>query len=284
MLPRMGASRLHEIAQRDLGRAIGFGLALLIAPVAACSLGGGSAGDDYHTGNGGNCLPAPPEGGGQFMEPCSDAVPCADGQDLVCFQYNRRGSVCTTECTTDADCPAPSRGCNNKGVCKVLDSCSGEGGGGGSGGGAGGGGAGGGGAGGGGAGGGGAGGGGAGSGGGGGGGAGNGNGNGNQDGPRDGGYATCSSCTADPDGDGWGYEDEATCIAPTDCAAFAICRSCASDPDLDGWGQEDGSSCLIAAECQGYPVCSSCAADEDGDGWGYEGGRSCIAPQGCPRG
>jgi len=53
-----------------------------------------------------------------FMESCDPADDlCAP--DLTCFNFNSRGPYCTHDCGTDDDCPAPSRGCNNMGVCKA---------------------------------------------------------------------------------------------------------------------------------------------------------------------
>ncbi len=46
----------------------------------------------------------------------------ADGQcdSGFCFLYNNGKQACTKTCTTSADCPAPSTGCNAKGVCKDV--------------------------------------------------------------------------------------------------------------------------------------------------------------------
>lgn len=62
---------------------------------------------------------ANPDGGGLgFMDACDPADDrCA--ADLVCFQFNSRGPHCTHECMRDEDCEAPSRGCNNMGLCKA---------------------------------------------------------------------------------------------------------------------------------------------------------------------
>lgn len=52
-----------------------------------------------------------------FMEACDicDDKCVATEQ---CFEYGEGGTFCSHTCTVDADCPAPSRGCNNKGICK----------------------------------------------------------------------------------------------------------------------------------------------------------------------
>lgn len=46
---------------------------------------------------------------------CATNDQCADG---VCFSFNKKGARCTHSCTTALDCPAPSAGCGNQGVCK----------------------------------------------------------------------------------------------------------------------------------------------------------------------
>jgi mannan endo-1,4-beta-mannosidase len=48
----------------------------------------------------------------------------------------------------------------------------------------------------------------------------------------------CYDGKSDPDGDGWGWENERSC-------EIARCASRASDPDGDGWGFEYGHSCRI---------------------------------------
>ncbi|MFI1522361.1 carbohydrate-binding domain-containing protein [Kitasatospora cineracea] len=63
----------------------------------------------------------------------------------------------------------------------------------------------------------------------------------------------------------------------------------ASDPDGDGWGWENGASCVVRGSkadpaagtsgtaSNGYPYCvNGSATDPDGDGWGWENGASCV--------
>lgn len=54
-------------------------------------------------------------------------------------------------------------------------------------------------------------------------------------------YPFCSEKAIDPDGDGWGWENEKSCRVPTPC------QSAASDPDGDGWGWENQRSCKVMA-------------------------------------
>ncbi|AVR97152.1 cellulase family glycosylhydrolase [Pseudoduganella armeniaca] len=55
-------------------------------------------------------------------------------------------------------------------------------------------------------------------------------------------------------------------------SALPTCASAASDPDGDGWGWENNQSCKVAPAA---PDCANAASDPDGDGWGWEGGMSC---------
>lgn len=54
----------------------------------------------------------------------------------------------------------------------------------------------------------------------------------------------CSSKASDPDGDGWGWENNQSCKAPTGDAPLCK-KGAASDIDGDGWGWEDGRSCRV---------------------------------------
>lgn len=51
-----------------------------------------------------------------FGSPCWDNAQCASN---MCFDYKVKGTFCTKTCTTNADCPAASLGCNGMGVCRV---------------------------------------------------------------------------------------------------------------------------------------------------------------------
>jgi hypothetical protein len=75
--------------------------------VAAC---GGDDGDDVEI----------PDVAVAYMEVCNpDLEPSCTAPDGVCYEFGDRGAyVCTQACATADDCPAPSAGCNNKGVCK----------------------------------------------------------------------------------------------------------------------------------------------------------------------
>ncbi|MGW0286034.1 cellulase family glycosylhydrolase [Streptomyces sp. NPDC003236] len=61
-----------------------------------------------------------------------------------------------------------------------------------------------------------------------------------------------------------------------------------SDPDGDGWGWENNRSCVVRGSSadtgagsgtapNGYPYCvNGGSSDPDGDGWGWENNRSCV--------
>ena len=50
-----------------------------------------------------------------FGSPCWDNAQCTSG---VCYDYKVKGQFCSASCTTNADCPAPSLGCNGMGFCR----------------------------------------------------------------------------------------------------------------------------------------------------------------------
>ncbi|HZF49795.1 MAG TPA: hypothetical protein VE093_14145 [Polyangiaceae bacterium] len=77
----------------------------------ACDCSGatpGGAGGTGGTGGAGALL--------EFMAECSGDAQCESG---LCYTYNAKGSHCTIQCTADVDCPSPSPGCNNMGICKA---------------------------------------------------------------------------------------------------------------------------------------------------------------------
>lgn len=78
----------------------------------------------------------------------------------------------------------------------------------------------------------------------------------------------CVSAASDPDGDGWGWENNQSCKANSvpapvviegssapylDAAGNIVCRDARSDPDGDGWGWEEGRSCKIDFTAGTYP-------------------------------
>ena len=51
-----------------------------------------------------------------FMSQCTMDSECDTGK---CFPFNAKGPRCTKACTMNAECPAPSTGCNMMGICKA---------------------------------------------------------------------------------------------------------------------------------------------------------------------
>ena len=111
----------------------------------------------------------------------------------------------------------------------------------------------------------------------------------------------CSSPSSDSDGDGYGWENNRSCVvnsAPASnntgnvsnsgASGFPICSSASSDPDGDGYGFENNRSCIVnsntgsqqnipsvsasssgASGNSGLPECRSNASDPDNDGFGF---------------
>ena len=93
-------------------------------------------------------------------------------------------------------------------------------------------------------------------------------------------YPICASAASDPDKDGWGWENNMSCIVQTSSTGYPTCVSASSDPDGDGWGWENNKSCVVKVSGTTYPYCVSAASDPDGDGWGWEDDKSCIVQKG----
>ena len=98
----------------------------------------------------------------------------------------------------------------------------------------------------------------------------------------------CVSAASDNDGDGFGWENNNTCIvtfAAGSNSSTPICSAQVTDTDRDGWGYENNRSCVINTQPSptvqqtnqnGRPICSSAVSDSNNDGWGYENGQSCV--------
>ena len=85
------------------------------------------------------------------------------------------------------------------------------------------------------------------------------------------GMAYCSNNGSDADGDGFGWQNQASCVVKGSKAdTHPTCASSASDPDGDGFGWENEKSCIVVTHCK------STNSDPDGDGFGWENQRSCI--------
>ncbi len=64
----------------------------------------------------------------------------------------------------------------------------------------------------------------------------------------------------------------------TVASGLPYCSHSSADPDGDGYGFENGNSCLVVTDSNNgqTPVCLSADSDPDGDGYGYENNASCI--------
>lgn len=83
-------------------------------------------------------------------------------------------------------------------------------------------------------------------------------------------HPNCASAASDPDGDGYGWENERSCIV------VVRCQSAGSDPDGDGWGWENNKSCVVVKTSGKHPQCASAKSDPDGDGYGWENNATCL--------
>ncbi len=64
----------------------------------------------------------------------------------------------------------------------------------------------------------------------------------------------CPGSLTDPDGDGWGWENNISCVVLDAPADTPVCASPASDPDGDGRGIEEGVECLVDNQLTGIPI------------------------------
>jgi hypothetical protein len=80
------------------------------------------------------------------------------------------------------------------------------------------------------------------------------------------------------DEQGYGYEQQRTCVA-ADSAAAAQATRCEPEP-LEGAPEPGDGYYIVDSETMEGICHPACVYPEDADdgGWGYEGGRSCVAP------
>lgn len=125
-------------------------------------------------------------------------------------------------------------------------------------------------------------------------------------------HPACTDATSDSDGDGFGWEQNRTCLVvssapatpelpatpvPTEPASpavpptsrFPTCEFEGSDPDGDGFGWENNTTCAVAGDLtpvvnetpeplapSGHPICQQANSDPDGDGFGWENLGTCV--------
>lgn len=73
-----------------------------------------------------------------------------------------------------------------------------------------------------------------------------------------------NAITADTDGDGYGWENNTTCLVST-------------NPTIT-LGQSPVET-VASPISSGFPLCETVGSDSDGDGWGWENGASCLVDQ-----
>jgi hypothetical protein len=116
-----GAADPHDGAPGDSSHATTDACSLWVDDAGVtrgCGQGGHGPGD--HDDGGGAAPPPPPDAALDASDlpmgaSCWDNAQCASG---ICFDYAVKGQFCTVRCTTNADCPPPSLGCNGMGVCR----------------------------------------------------------------------------------------------------------------------------------------------------------------------
>lgn len=80
-------------------------------------------------------------------------------------------------------------------------------------------------------------------------------------------YPSCTTTNADSDGDGWGYENGASCQV-TVSTQSGISGATGTTTTT--------TTTTTTSSNSRHPDCSSDAVDTDNDGWGYENNASCI--------
>lgn len=84
-------------------------------------------------------------------------------------------------------------------------------------------------------------------------------------------FPSCTQISADYDGDGYGYENNQTCIVDANTSLTLIAGECIDD-NADGWGWNGVGSCQV-------PVIENTECEDTeprGDGWGWNGTSSCL--------
>jgi hypothetical protein len=83
---------------------------------AACVCDGTTPGVDGKAPDADAGAEAAPPAKKALLEACTQNEECETG---LCFSFNQKGQRCSKACTSSADCPPPSTGCNLQGICKA---------------------------------------------------------------------------------------------------------------------------------------------------------------------
>ena len=90
-------------------------------------------------------------------------------------------------------------------------------------------------------------------------------------------FPSCSQISVDADGDGYGYENQSTCIVDSSTSLTPVAGDCIDD-NADGWGWNGIESCQVPVTAN-----SECEdTDPIGDGWGWNGISSCRVVPAAP--
>jgi len=81
---------------------------------------------------------------------------------------------------------------------------------------------------------------------------------------------TCKTDTSDPDGDGWGWENNMSCrVSGNEPPTWPLCQSNDADPDGDGWGWENDATCRVQGITPGTDFDSAALVQLD-TGFSYQ--------------
>lgn len=84
----------------------------------------------------------------------------------------------------------------------------------------------------------------------------------------------CASAASDPDGDGFGWENDASCIVASESDGSGDDVADADSQQIEQAALSEPSS---ESDAQGRVICQDPSSDPDGDGFGWEAGESCIS-------
>lgn len=94
-------------------------------------------------------------------------------------------------------------------------------------------------------------------------------------------FPLCANASTDPDGDGFGFEQGASCVVAGTAQARTRLSCVPGQPLPTTKGPPAGSTGVVATDAAGTRVCVGvCSNDvaDDGTGWGWEFEASCVIP------
>ncbi len=91
------------------------------------------------------------------------------------------------------------------------------------------------------------------------------------------GFPVCGSGFVDSDGDGYGWENNQTCIVAGGAAATSTPQAQSQTPvTVQAVSLANESNTTTGNPTVGFPVCSDAVIDFDGDGFAWENNQSCL--------